>query len=214
MTTRWSWLEQVERPTELIVKLDLRDVVANGRHTVGEIHDRDPQASPVTVLASARPNDEPIGPAVEPRRIAQRRHITPDGHERLLDRVLGRVPVAQDAARDEEQSRRRCACELLVRVAISSLCPLDQSGVHAAVPCVLALRGRSPYTWHVDRRSFIRGGVRTGPPSLRVAAACRSRPPRGPGRGPRRSRPTRGPSARPARSPGGRPRADPMSSAR
>src|SRR5262249_27405261 len=105
--------------------------------------------------------------AIEPVGIAQRAEVLPDGDQRLLDRVLGRVLVAQDPAGDEEQPRGDGAGEPFVGVAVALLRLLDQRSTHdrprppgptapprGALTVSVALVGR---VFQSSRRTIIRG---------------------------------------------------------
>jgi len=69
---------------------------------------RRPVAS-ATALGVASANEEPVRPRVKARGVAERREITPDGEQRLLRRVLGKVEVAQPADQTGERPPRLLA---------------------------------------------------------------------------------------------------------
>jgi hypothetical protein len=55
-------------------------------------------------LGVAGAHEEPVRPGLEAGRVAQSREVLPGGEQRLLRRVLGEIEVAQDPARDREES--------------------------------------------------------------------------------------------------------------
>ena len=109
---------------ERVAGRDVADVVGGSREPSGQVDDRGPAGSPA--LGPARADDDAVGPGVEPVRVAEGREVAPDRHEGLLDRILGGVRVAEDAARDEEHAAGRAASELLVGVPVAVLRPFDE----------------------------------------------------------------------------------------
>jgi len=136
----------VEGATELVSLDDLGEVVASGGQFVGQIDDLDPSSAVPASLGPTSPDDESVRPGVEALRVAEAGQVLPDRHQGLLDDVLGGMRVAEDPAGDQEEAARCAPSQLLVRLAIAMLRPLDQCRVH---PSLSALRpapvGRSLY---------------------------------------------------------------------
>ena len=104
-------------------------------------------------LGQAEPDDEPVGPGLEPVGVSQARQLAPDGHERLLDRVVGLVRVVDDPVGGHVQARRRRPRECLVGVAVACLRLFDQPPIHQRRTSVV----RPVWTSHP-----IRGPLRAG----------------------------------------------------
>ena len=70
---------------------------------VGEEPDDRSAPSLAASLGDACADDDAVVSGLEPVGVAQPRQLVPDGHERLLQGVLGETVVAQDPVRDGEQ---------------------------------------------------------------------------------------------------------------
>ncbi len=92
-------------------------------------------------VGDAGMNDEPVEPGIEAIGIPQGREISPGRHERLLDRVLRPVDVAQDALGDREQAPHPRAQELRVRPTVAVASRLDKVAIHGP-PAAGVQRGR------------------------------------------------------------------------
>ena len=73
---------------------------------------------------------EPAEPGVPGVRITERANMAPGQQERILDRILGAIRVAQDEVGDAEQPRMRCPHELGVGIDVTAHRPLDQLPLH------------------------------------------------------------------------------------
>ena len=84
-----------------------------GVGVVGEQPDDRPAAPLAAGLRDAGPDDDPVRPGVETVRVAQPRQLVPDRDQRLLQRILGEVVVAQDPVGGREQAAGRQAHQRL-----------------------------------------------------------------------------------------------------
>lgn len=124
----------VEGPPELIAHRDIADAIVGGAEHIREIDDADAEATMASAVRAACPYDKPVGPGIEAIRIAQAGQVAPEGDERLLDRVLGGVRVAQDPAGHEIQASQRGPSQELVRVAVAGLGPVRPGLCSSGVP--------------------------------------------------------------------------------
>jgi len=69
-------------------------------------------------------------PGIDPIRIAEAAHVTPSEDERLLQRVLCSVDVAEDAVRDSEESINTPLNQAYKSVAVTALSTLDEVSIH------------------------------------------------------------------------------------
>src|SRR4051812_624833 len=141
--------EGKEGALDLVLVDQGRDVVGRARAIECEGGQGDgPTARPAD-LVPTRPDEEPVEPGVEPLRIAQGADVPPGPDERLLDRVLGGIPVAKDASRDRVQAVVRGGPEGIECLVIAPLCALDEIGDHS--PSSVAARRRVALTEYVSR---------------------------------------------------------------
>ena len=75
--------------------------------------------------AAQNSDHDPVGPGLEPFRIAELRQLAPDGHERLLGRIVGSVRVAQNSIRDPVQLSPDAAGQELIRFPVPATRALD-----------------------------------------------------------------------------------------
>jgi len=134
---------------DLVLVDQRRDVVGRVRAIQREgWDDYGPPARPADLIATG-PNEEAVEPGIEPLRFAQGAEVPPGPDERLLDRVLGGIPVAEDASRDRVQAVVRGGPERVKRLVIAPLCALDEIGDHS--PSSVAARPRAALTEYVSR---------------------------------------------------------------
>src|SRR5262245_18979993 len=89
-----------------------------------------PPVAAAAALRVARPNEEPVRPRVETRRIAERREVPPDRQECLLGRVLGEIRVAEDPVRHGVEPVADRGRELREGVLVAVLRPDHEGRVH------------------------------------------------------------------------------------
>jgi len=91
---------------------------------------------PVAALGSrrpvARPDEDPVEPGVEAIRIAERPDVEPRGDERVLDRILGPIVIADDEPGHAEEALDRARSKLREGVVIAFPGPDDEVSLHAA----------------------------------------------------------------------------------
>ena len=91
---------------------------------------------PVAALGSrrpvARPDEDPVQPGVEAIRIAERPDVEPRGDERVLDRILGPIVIADDEPGHAEEALDRARSKLREGVVIAFPGPDDEVSLHAA----------------------------------------------------------------------------------
>ena len=92
---------------------------------------RRPAAGPAS-LGVAGAHEEPVRPGVKARRVAELRKVSPDGQQRLLARILGKVGVAQDPERHRVESVARGDGEAREGLLVPVLRPSDQLGIHVS----------------------------------------------------------------------------------
>jgi hypothetical protein len=90
---------------------------------------------PVTCPASlgvAGAHEEPVRPGVKARRVAELRQVPPDGQQRLLRRILGKIGVAQNSLRHRVESVARGDGKAREGLLVTVLGPSDQIGIHVS----------------------------------------------------------------------------------
>jgi hypothetical protein len=80
----------------------------------------------------ARPNHEPVEPAVEAVHVAQRGQIAPGSEKGFLGRILGEVGVAQDESSDGVQPIDGAARQHGEGLSVPTACPGDELRLHAS----------------------------------------------------------------------------------
>jgi hypothetical protein len=122
--------EGLERAADLIALTDPGHVV-NGIRLIGRI-ERDLDAPPrLANVISASMNEEPVKPGFEPIPVAKAANVAPGADERVLDRVVGSISVAQDPYRDRVEAMIGGARERIERLVVALLCSRDEFGRHA-----------------------------------------------------------------------------------
>ena len=86
-------------------------------------------------LGVADADEQAIRPALEACGLAKAWQVAPDVEERLLDRVLCEMRVAQDAHRDRLQAGVALQGERFERPLVAFLCCRHEIAVHALGPC-------------------------------------------------------------------------------
>ena len=81
-------------------------------------------------LGVAGTHEEPVRPGIEAGRVAKLRKVPPDGQQRLLRRILGKVGVAQDPVRHRVETVADGDGEAREGLLVSALRPSDQLGIH------------------------------------------------------------------------------------
>src|SRR4029079_7737999 len=94
---------KVAEPSFELIAIDDRAQVVSSDRLVGWEQPQIRRPAPLLpALAVAGTNEEPVRPSLGAGGVAKLREVLPDGHQRLLRRVLGEVEVAQDPARHGE----------------------------------------------------------------------------------------------------------------
>ncbi len=91
---------------------------------------RRPLAGPAT-LGVTGTHEEPVRPGVEARRVAELGEVSPDGQQRLLRRILGKVDVAQDPVRHRMEPIAHRDGQAREGLLVTALRSNHQLGVHA-----------------------------------------------------------------------------------
>lgn len=92
--------EPDEGSIELVTLRDTGVVVSRVRPVQLDVADLDFKTPPPPHLVGTRANEESMDPRFKPVRIAERPKVSPTPDQRFLDRVLGRVAVAEDPPGD------------------------------------------------------------------------------------------------------------------
>ena len=79
-------------------------------------------------------HEEPIRPGVKARRVAKLRKVSPDGQQRLLRRIFGKVGVTQDPVRYRVEAVADGDGEAREGLLVTLLRPSDQLGIHVRPP--------------------------------------------------------------------------------
>ena len=79
-------------------------------------------------------DEEPTEPGIEAVGVAQAGQVAPAGDERLLDRVLGAIGVAQDEARHGEEPVDDARHDHVERLPVALGCSLHERSLHASLP--------------------------------------------------------------------------------
>lgn len=107
-------------------------VVVDGRR---HVEDADRCAVPRSAcFQRAEPDEDAVGPGVEPLGVSQPRQLLPDLDEGRLGGVVRRIAVAQDPVRDAIELASGDPGEKLVGIPIPATRPLDQLTVHSVIP--------------------------------------------------------------------------------
>jgi hypothetical protein len=112
--------QPLERAVHLITVRQRPGLVRMTRLETRRERDDRPEAA-MPSLAVAGPDEEPVEPGVERRRVSQLGQVPPRSQERLLDGVLGEVRPAEDALRDGVQPVDRGSRELVEGVPVAAL---------------------------------------------------------------------------------------------
>lgn len=112
-------------------------LVATRGMQVGQQSQGVAEDAPSSGLCVAAPDDQPVGPRVEPGRVAQLTDVTPCLEQGLLGGVLRQTLVVEDAICHAEQPRGSLGNELGERMLIAALGSPDEVCLH-----VPPLRGR------------------------------------------------------------------------
>jgi hypothetical protein len=96
-------------------------------------------------LGVAGAHEEPIRPGVEARRVAELRKVPPDGEQRLLRRVLGKLDVAQNSMRDGVEPITGGHGKAREGLFVATLCSSHKIGIHALFRGPVIRSGR-PFT--------------------------------------------------------------------
>ena len=91
----------------------------------------DPMAALGSRRPVARPDQDPMEPGVETVRIAERPDVEPRGDERVLDRILGPIVIADDEPGDPEQPLDRARSKFGEGVVIAFPGPEHEVSLHA-----------------------------------------------------------------------------------
>ena len=123
-----------EPALELVPVGDAEKVV--GRR--GDVHRHDPQIRDAMALAfrlgETGADDQAVQPGVESVWIAEARQVTPCGHQRFLQGVLGAIDVAEDALGKRVETVAAGADKVGKRLPISVPCREDKISVHELRP--------------------------------------------------------------------------------
>ena len=95
-----------------------------------QAHVRGP-CSGSAALGVAGAHEEPIRPGIEACRVAKLREVSPDGQQRLLRGVLGKIQVAQNSMRNRVEPIASCHGEAREGLFVATLCSSYQIGVHS-----------------------------------------------------------------------------------
>ena len=94
-----------------------------------DAHGRCPSSVPRCIRVAGVDKD-PVGPRLEAVRLPQMRQLPPDGHEGVLQNVLGEARIAQDASSDPEQRVADLVHQIRECRLIARARPLDEVSVH------------------------------------------------------------------------------------
>ena len=75
-------------------------------------------------------DEDPEGPGVEAVDVPQVRELPPDGHEGVLQDVLGETRIAQDPPGDAEERVADLVHQIRERLLVARASPLDEVSVH------------------------------------------------------------------------------------
>ena len=122
--------ELEEGTVDLVAIDDPGDIVAR----IGMIDplDRDVEAptTGATRLVSAGVDEEPMEPGIELRAIAKAAQVAPGSDESVLDRILRRIPVAEDPSCDRVQAVVCGGRESIECLVVAPLRAFDELGRH------------------------------------------------------------------------------------
>ena len=135
----------LEATLDLIAVLDIRGgVVDRGWKPRDRVIEALPPAL-TPAFAVTGSNEDAMEPAVPRLRVTQTAHVPPGEDERVLDRVLGAIRVAEDEGRDGVEAIGRRLCQGRERGVITGPCPLDQLSVHHRVHTARRFSTRSEH---------------------------------------------------------------------
>lgn len=120
----------LEGPLELVSKIGIGEGIRTGRDPVVDPHLADPGPASSTRLEETEAHHESVGPCLEAPRVAQARQFPPHRDERLLDRLVCKIGVANDPVRRHIEARRGPSRQVLVGFALASLRSNDQILIH------------------------------------------------------------------------------------
>ena len=126
--------ERTEGAVELVVELHPGHGIARVGRGLGERDDARPCSSLAARLGERGAHHQPVRPGIEAVEVAQAGEVPPDGHQRLLDRVVGAIAVADDAVGDRVQAVGGIGSQERVGIPVTVLCSLDHESVHSPVP--------------------------------------------------------------------------------
>jgi hypothetical protein len=80
-------------------------------------------------------DENPARPGVETLGIPEMRQLPPDGHEGVLQDVLGEARIAQDSSSDPEERVAGLVHQRRERLLVARASPLDEVSVHLTIGC-------------------------------------------------------------------------------
>jgi len=77
-------------------------------------------------------DEDPVGPGLEAVGLSQMRQLSPDGHEGVLQNVLGETRIAQDPPGDAEERSTDLVHQVRERLLVAPTGPLDEVSIHGS----------------------------------------------------------------------------------
>ncbi len=116
---------------DLVAVGETRHVVTGGRSF--EVRDVDLERPPISTpdLVPAGIDEESMKPGVELLGISKTPELPPGLEQRVLDRILRRIPVAEDPSRDRVQPVVGGGREAFECLVVAPLCAFDELGRHS-----------------------------------------------------------------------------------
>ena len=134
-----------EATLDLIAVLDIRaGIVDRGWKPRDRVIEALPPAL-TPAFAVTGSNEDAMEPAIPRLRVTESAHVPPGEDERVLNRVLGAIRVAEDEGRDGVEAIGRRLCQGRERGVITGPCPLDQLSVHHRVHSARRFSTRSEH---------------------------------------------------------------------
>ena len=122
-----------------------RLVGRSDRLPVGRRWNFDQRASLLTTSRDvAGSNREPVEPGVPRFRVAEGAQASPGRDERILDRILGPIPVTENEGGDGVLTRRRRVHQVGERLVVAPDRPFHELSLHATTGRVRRIRSHSP----------------------------------------------------------------------